>query len=195
MKKLIFITCAISILFFSVACKRNIVCPEFTNHQIIPAAYYEGMIIEFRDNQNNERKLEIVEVKKSEAYEYNCKDLHNICHCETSAEIWVKNSGQENPFLFLQIVLNVNNNQEVFRFNFSQFSFEFDFFNDFQYIELMPQLTYIGELQIGALEYNEVLMIVNDENAQSNIDKVYFNKENGIIRFIEKTAAKVWTIN
>jgi hypothetical protein len=83
---------------------------------------------------------------------------------------------------------------QYFKYNFRGFYFEFDFINELPYINQMEHLTYHSSLTVGAATYEEVVEIRNLEPASADIARVYFNKENGILRFIINSSGEQWDL-
>ena len=73
-----------------------------------------------------------------------------------------------------------------FHYNFKNFEFDIDFDNELKYANDIPYLEYFPVFVQKDYVYYEVAVITNLENQQTDIHKVYVNKENGIIQFEDK---------
>ncbi len=192
--EMFFVSLIMAAIAFS-SCSEDINCPAFKPYELVPEIYRKDKIVTFK-NQNEELiRFEIGTLNFSDAYSYKCKDLHNICPCESSAVVYASNYGNDNMFRLLRIELNDRNNQQVYRFSIFFFSFEFDFVNDIKHIDIMDNISIIDEMEINGKQFQQVIVVTNnDEEIQTNIKKVYFNKKYGIIKFINKESENTWEL-
>lgn len=172
--------------FALISCTKKIDCPGFVNEDLIPHIVKDNNHIIYKDDNNNELKIIIESIYKSEPYKFNCKDLNNICVCENYAEIVVKDANTDNYYPLIKIELNDKNNQEVFKYKFLDFSFEFDYANYIENIDYLENMHYKGDIQINSKFFKEVIVVNNTFNENSNVSSLYFNKEFGILKAITK---------
>lgn len=195
MKKPVFFISLLMTVFLLSACSEETNCPAFKEYELVPGIYREKSIITFKNNKDELLKFEIGPVTYSDAYSYKCKDLHNICPCEKSAVVNASSVHYDNHFVLLRIELNDKNNQQVYRFFIQFFKFDFDFENDINYIDHIENMSIIDKIEINGKQFTQVIVVTNtDEELQSNIEKVYFNKEYGIIKFINKESGNTWEL-
>jgi hypothetical protein len=58
----------------------------------------------------------------------------------------------------------------------------------------MDHLRYYSSLTIGDVVYQDVIAISNLDVETVDISQVFFNKKNGVLRFIERSTNSVWSI-
>lgn len=183
----------IMLFLVSFSCSKKVDCPAFNSFELIPSSYVEGSEVIFKNQENNIKKYEIVEIILSENYSFDCKDLNKICFCESYATIFVSNENDK-LFEFLKIELNDNNNQQVYRYTIMDFNFEFDFVNDLPNLHYFDNIDLVEEFEIDNEQYHQVVVLHNnDSESTSIVDKVYFNKEYGILKIVEKANNIAWT--
>jgi hypothetical protein len=179
----------------SSACTKKTECPAFADNELIPLIYKSSESIVFKDSQNNINEILFMETEFSKEYSFKCRDLNNICLCESYAEINVKHNESGTEFILLKIETNDRNNNVIYRFNIRDFSFEFDFENDPIHIELFDNFEMTGILQTASEQFEDVFVVTNtDIEDTSSVHKIYFNKEFGILRITDKNTLKNWDL-
>jgi hypothetical protein len=58
----------------------------------------------------------------------------------------------------------------------------------------MEHLMHFGSFKVGDIVYSDVILITNTGLSGANIYQVYFNKKNGVLRFIENSTGEAWSI-
>ncbi|MBN1925171.1 MAG: hypothetical protein JW798_04985 [Prolixibacteraceae bacterium] len=191
---------SISILFVGLmltifnGCKTEKTCPAFDPGDLSEFTYPVADTIVFENELSEKFLIFISEVKFSEPYTFECQDMYNICACLNSVEAIATDSKNNVPYTFLKMEQSDVSDMQYFYYNVRGFNFEFDFINELPYIHEMEHLIYHSSLTVGTITYNEVIEIRNLELSTANIGRVYFNKENGILRFIIQSTGEQWDL-
>jgi hypothetical protein len=192
-KLLIFIGLSLQFLTFS-ACKNIKECPAFSDSDLKYIPYQEIDTLRYKNQENEIYDIYINSFYKSESYNYECNDLNNICNCTDYIEIKATDSKNNNEFILLKMEQFDNSNPQIFRYQILDLNFEFDFINDLPNIQYMENIDFKDTITIGNKLYSDVLIVRNMDNATSAILNVYFNKNEGILKFTEKTNGKEWDL-
>jgi len=189
----------LSILFLAITlifsnCKKDIECSGFNTSDSSEFTYTIPDTLTFKNETSGEFQIVIKEIKLSEPYTFECRDLYKICPCMDYIEALVTDSKTQTPYTFLKMEQSDASEMQYFKYNVQGYQFEFDFINELPYIDQMDHLTYYSTYTFGTVTYNDVIMITNSDFETNDIYRVYFNKENGVLRFIEKSTNQIWTI-
>ncbi len=185
MKKVVFYGVIIIMALYFMACIRTVDCPPFDQDDLVLVPYSADDTLRFV-NQNSEVFEIVVEgIYPSEAYTFKCRDLNNICVCENTVHVLASDTETSVEYWLLKIVQNDKSEQQCYWYTVLGFMFEFDFVNDLPYIDMMEHMTFIGDMQVGDRIYEKVIVATNKYDFVTDVDKVYFNQENGILKFID----------
>lgn len=168
------------------SCKENIQCEAFANEDLSKFPYHEADTLVFENENGEQIVLTISNIEFSQAYDYNCTDLHGICNCERWAKAYASEPNTSSTFTLLQLLINSGNDSHIYYFNLLGFSFEFDFDNDAEHINVLPDYNYIGEFITYESVHFNVYGVINEDISTNNISSVYFNKASGIIAFTKQ---------
>ena len=185
MKKLVFYVVIVIMALYFLACTRTVYCPPFDEDDLTLVPYNVDDTLRFVNIDSELFEIVIKEISPSEPYNYRCRDLHNICVCENSVYVLARDTKRSFDYWFLTILQNDRSTQQSYWYTVLDFGFEFDFINDLPYIDMMENMVLIGDLQIGGVIYEDVIEATNQYGWGSDIIKVYFNQENGILKFID----------
>ncbi len=186
----------ISVLFFFVfsACKKQKSCPCFDTNDIVEFSYTAPDTITFENETSELLQIFISHIDLSLPYTYECKDLYKICPCINYIEALATDTKTPTSYSFLRMEQSDVSEMQYFKYTVQGFEFEFDFINELPYIDQMDHLEHYSSYSIGDVVYNDVVVITNLDSETSNIYQVFFNKQNGVLRFIEKSTGSVWSI-
>ncbi len=183
-----------SILLAFTACKKEKTCPGFDSADLSEFAYPAPDTLTFENDQKEQFQIFITEIRFSEPYAFECQDLYNVCPCLNSAEAFATDSKIATSYCFLKMEQSDVSEMQYFHYNVRGFQFEFDFINELPYIDQMEHLTHHASLTIGSTSYNDVIEIRNMDLASADIQRVYFNKKNGILRYIVPSTGETWDL-
>ncbi|MDD3875033.1 MAG: hypothetical protein PHT69_00245 [Bacteroidales bacterium] len=179
-------------IFFS--CKKIKNCPAFNEQDLSYMPYKKPDTLTFRNSVDSIFEIYIQNINTSDAYSFECRDLKMTCPCINSVEILTTDSRRITPYVFLKMEQSDVSEMQYFYYLVQNFNFEFDFRNELPYIDQMGHMEFAGDILIGNRTYNKVVIINNFDMSPANISKVYFNKTDGLLRFVEKSSAMVWDI-
>lgn len=183
-------------LFFIIyACKKEKKCPGFDMKDSIEFCYLLPDTLIFENEVSEKFQVFISRINISEPYTYECREIERVCACINYIEALATDTKNSNQYTFLKMEQSDVSEMQYFKYNVQGFEFEFDFINELPYIDQMDHLTYFNSLKVGNLIYNDVILITNNDLSEANIYQVYFNKQNGVLRFIENSTKKVWNIS
>jgi hypothetical protein len=175
-------------------CKKEIECSGFNTSDSSEFTYTIPDTLTFKNETSGEFQIVIKDIILSEPYTFECRDLYKICPCNNYIEALVTDTKTQTPYTFLKMEQSDASEMQYFKYNVQGYQFEFDFINELPYIDQMDHLTYYSTITLGNVSYNEVIMITNSDFETNDIYRVYFNKGNGVLRFIEKSTNQIWTI-
>ncbi|MCF8359996.1 MAG: hypothetical protein K9H26_14655 [Prolixibacteraceae bacterium] len=175
-------------------CKKEKNCPGLDPADLSEFPYPVADTLVFENDQQEQFLIFISEIQLSEPYSFECQEMYNVCACLNSAEALATDSRNNVPYTFLKMEQSDISTMQYFKYNLRGFYFEFDFRNELPYINQMEHLTYHSALTIGAVTYEDVVEFRNMEPESANISRVYFNKENGILRFIINSSGEQWDL-
>jgi len=191
----------ISLLIISVlpfilcsACKKEKSCPAFDTSDTVEFTYKNPDTISFENESAELFQIFISHISYSLPFTYKCKDLYNICPCINYAEAMATDTKTQVSYSFLKMEQSDVSEMQYFKYNVQGFEFEFDFINELPYIDQMDHLKYYRSYAIGNIVYEDVVIITNRNDGITNIFQVFFNKQNGVLRFIEKSTNSIWSI-
>ena len=194
MRNLIFVVISLMISSLFSSCKSEKSCPGFDDGDISEFTYVESGTITFENEASELFQIFISQINLSTPYTYECKDLYKVCPCINYIEALATDSKTPNTYTFLRMEQSDVSEMQYFKYNVQGFEFEFDFINELPYIDQMDHLKYYSSFTIGEIVYHNVIAITNSDVETVNISQVFFNKQNGVIRFIEKSPNSVWSI-
>jgi hypothetical protein len=168
------------------SCKENVHCEAFANEDISNFPYNEADTLVFENENGEQIVFTISNIEFSQAYDYDCNDLHGICNCERWAKAYASESSTSSTITLLKLLINTGNDAYIYYYNFLGFSFEFDFENDAEHINILPNYNYIGEFTTYESVYYNVYRASNENFSENYIDSVYFNRTSGILAFIKQ---------
>ncbi len=186
----VFILCCSLIL---AACKTEKECPAFDMADFAEFPYQQPDTLVFKNITDDTFSIIIREIVLSEVYTIDCSEPKKICPCLNSVEAMATVNQSSTRFRFLQMEQSDVSDMQYFRYNVKGFEFEFDFRNELPYINQIPYAHAVGDLIIGDTTYKEVV-VINNEDTNSNISQVFFNKESGLLKFKEKNPEQIWSI-
>ncbi len=194
MKNLIFLVISFMIFSLFSSCKKQVSCPGFDASDISEFSYIEPDTITF-ENENSELfQIFISHINLSLPYTYECRDLYKTCPCINYIEALATDTKSLNTYSFLRMEQSDVSEMQYFKYNVQGFEFEFDFINELPYIDQMDHLKHYSSFAIGDKVYQDVIAITNLDSETVNIFQVFFNKQNGVLRFIEKSTNSIWSI-
>lgn len=179
--------------FFS-SCKKQKSCPGFDTQDLSEFTYAEPDTITFENETSELFQVFISHINLSSPYTYECRDLYGICPCTNYIEAMATDTKTQNTYSFLKMEQSDVSEMQYFKYNVQGFEFEFDFINELPHIDQMDHLKYYSSFTIGDAVYQDVVVITNFNSEKVHIHQVFFNKQNGVLRFIEKSTNKVWSI-
>lgn len=192
MHRRIVIILVAALFLTGLSCNRNVECPALSDDDFANFPYHAGDTLKFFNEQLGTKLLVVNEIHRSEAYSYACRDLNRICNCEQYAEALLQPTNDTTLFMSLKMLLQSTNNTCRFYYSLMGFQFEFDFENDAPYVYLMPDIFFEDNLVVSDSLFSNVYRIENTNFSVSNIHRVYFNRETGIIRFDEYIGGHIW---
>jgi len=187
---------AISLICLSImlGCTRHKDCPAFNPDDMQHFPYPTPDTLRFENASGGLLEIYIHEVKQSQSFSINCKNLHKQCPCENFVEAYATNSRSATSYTLLRMEQFDSSPVQIFRYQVLDYAFEFDFVDELPYIDQMPHIEFIGTLTTQYASYQDVLSISREEAPLLGVSKVFFNKEKGVLRFIEKPSNMVWEI-
>jgi len=194
MKSILIIIISFLFLFVFSTCKKEKSCAGFNPDDLTEFSYKTIDTLVFMDVDSNLFYIYISAINLSEPYTYKCKDLYKTCPCINYVEALATDSRSTTEYIFLKMEQSDVSEMQYFKYNVQGFEFEFDFINELPYIDQMEHLQHFQTMTIGNYVYDNVIEVTNLNLSTANIYKVYFNKQNGLLRFSEKTTNKVWTL-
>ncbi len=193
MKRIIFclyvITCILTL-----SCTQYKECPAFDEADLQYLPYVTGDTLVFHNEQAESYQIYIEELRQSEAYDFTCRDLYGICACTDYVEVMATDTENPDPYIFLRMEQSDVSDVQYFQYQLLDYDFEFDFRNELPHIDDFPHIEFKDSLLIGEHVYHEVLMIRNQDQSASRIDKVYFNQCGGILKFCKENPAEKWEL-
>ena len=194
MKNLSFVVISLVIFSLFSSCEKQKSCPGFDASDISEFNYIESDTITFENETSELFQLFISHIDLSLPYTFECKDLYNVCPCINYIEALATDTKSENTYSFLRMEQSDVSEMQYFKYNVQGFEFEFDFINELPFIDQMDHLKHYSSFAIGDVVYQDVIVITTLDIETVNIFQVFFNKQNGVIRFIEKSTNSVWSI-
>jgi len=191
MKNLIYITISF-LIFFS--CKVQKSCPGFGTNDISQFSYKKSDTITFENESSDLFQIFISDIILSLPYAYECQDLYKICPCLNYIEALATDTKTLKTYTFLRMEQSDVSEMQYFKYNIQGFKFDFDFINELPHINQMAHLKYYSSLSIGTKVYQDVIAITNLDSEKNDILQVFFNKQYGVLRFIEKSTNNVWSL-
>lgn len=187
---------AISLICFSIipGCTKRKDCPAFNPEHMQHFPYPVPDTLRFENASGGLLEIYIHQIKQSKAFSIDCKNLHKQCPCENFVEAYATNSRSDTSYTLLRMEQFDSSPVQIFRHQVLDYAFEFDFVDELPYIDQMPHIELIGPLVTQHATYENVLSISREDAPLSGVSKVYFNKEKGVLRFIEKPSNVVWEI-
>lgn len=177
------------------SCKKQKSCPAFNPKDAAEFSYTKPDTLIFENEESEQFKVFISSIKMSESYTYECKDLHNICPCINYIEALATDSRRTKQYSFLRMEQSDVSDMQYFKYKVRGFEFEFDFRNELPYIDQMEHLKYYSSMTIGSKKYKDIICITNfDPENTSAIYQVFFTKNEGVLRFSEKTSNQAWSL-
>ena len=180
-------------IFLLISCKKQKDCPPFSSSDLEYIPYETGDSLNFINQQGNAYQIIITGIDQSEAYDYECRDLHGICPCINYAEVISTNTETHDPVVFLRFEQSDVSDMQYFKYQVMDYHFEFDFRNELPYIEDFPFIQFHDSLLVSGGFYYNVVEINNTDDPVSVISKVFFNENHGILKFIEKSGTD-WSL-
>ncbi len=184
----------ILIIIVSFSCTKQKECPAFNDDDLRYIPYKIGDTLNFINQQGELFAFFIEKFKKSEAYNFKCKDIYGICSCINYVDIISTDTENSSSYSFLKLEQSDASDMQYFKYHILDFYFEFDFRNELPYIHDFDNFELIDSVKIFDTFYTEVVVVSNLNNSVSKISKVYFNKTVGILRFSEKLSGKEWSL-
>jgi len=194
MKKHVKILVFLLSLSLLLSCAKTKHCPTFNETDMTHMPYKKADTLLFKNASDSVFEIYLQSLVKSEAYSYECKDAKKMCPCINYVEVRATDTKRSTLYPFLKMEQSDVSEMQYFKYQVLNFSFEFDFKNELPYISQIPHMSLIGTMNIGNQTYSQVVEIVNDDLSSANISKVYFNKNNGLLRFVEKSSGTIWDI-
>lgn len=176
------------------SCLQEKTCPGFDANDMTEFSYLTPDTLTFESDSSEVFQVFITAIILSETYVYECRDLYKICPCINYIEAEANDSRSSDSYTFLRMEESDVSEMQYFKYNVWGFEFEFDFINELPHIGEMEHLQHYPSLSIGNNVYYDVVAITNLGNEPVDIYQVYFNKQNGLLRFVEKSTNKVWTL-
>ncbi len=194
MKNAIVLTFLVVALLAAYSCKHETNCPAFSDDDMLnfPYAHVDSLI--FVNAASEELALLVTELNTSNDYSYTCSDLNGICGCERFAEVKVSTENGSEEFTLLKLLIQSSDESQRFYYSLFGYSFEFDFENDGPYVDLMPEIDSVGDFTVSDSVFTGVYRATNFNFNETNVQRVYFNKTSGIIRFDEYIGAASWSL-
>ena len=175
------------LIFAFSSCKTETQCPAFDNADLKHIAYAENDDIVFRSIHHNEEfeiKIHVAEINSSQSFNQKCEpDLYNQCPCANSVEIIANYDCDCEPFVFVKMEQSDVSELQNFHYNLLDFEFDIDFDNDLKYANDIPYLDFMPVFFMNDTIYEDVAIITNLDNPESEIIKVYVNKKDGILQY------------
>jgi hypothetical protein len=194
MQKCLLFYISILILIILYGCKKEKKCAGFDENDLMEFTYKTSDTLVFHNEDSLLFKVYINEINKSLPYSFECKDLYKTCACINYVEAKATDSNTSESYTFLKMEQSDVSEMQYFNYNVRGFKFEFDFINELPYINQMQHLQHLSSFSIGDEIFNDVIIVTNMNLSSAIISQVYFNKENGVLRFIEKSTNMVWSI-
>lgn len=193
-KKNLLLLCMCALFFCVVSCSKTKNCPAFNESDMAHMPYKMRDTLVFKNAHDSVFEIFLLSFDKSEAYVYECKDAKKICPCINYVEVVANDTRRPSNYTLLRMEQSDVSDMQYFKYNILNFGFEFDFKNELPHIQQMPHMTLIGQMTIGNHTYNQVVEINNEGLSLANVSKVYFNKNNGLLRFVERSSGTIWDI-
>jgi hypothetical protein len=186
----------ISVLLLSLisSCTKEKSCPGFLVTNRTEFCYTNPDTITFENKDSELFQVFISGSNESLPYTFECRDLYNVCPCINYIEAVATDSKTTTPYVFLRLEQSDVSNMQYFKYNVLGFEFEFDFINELPNINQMEHLKYYASYTINNVTFTDVIEITNLDLSTADIYKVYFNKQEGILRIIERKSNAVWSI-
>ncbi|MDA3824206.1 MAG: hypothetical protein PF450_16560 [Bacteroidales bacterium] len=181
------------ILFFS-SFKQEKFCPGFDSNDVSEFSYSESDTLIFENENLDVFQVFISEISFSESYTYECRDIYKICPCLNYMEAVATDTKTMLPYSFLRMEQSDVSEMQYFKYNIQGFEFEFDFRNELSHTNEMEHLQYYPSFTIGDAVYSDVVLVTNFDLQTSDISQVYFNKQNGVLSFVERSTTSVWNL-
>lgn len=171
-------------------CKTEKNCPAFKAADLSNIAYKSNDTLKFTNAKSGEYNIFIKEVKLSDIYTYECRDLYKVCPCLNYVEVLVTDTYNSKEYSFLKMEQSDVSEMQYFKYNVMGFYLELDFNNEVQYANQFPYLA-VENITINNVLYNNVVVYSNLEDASSTVSKVYLTKKLGILRILMKNET-IW---
>jgi len=194
MKNRCMVLISVLLCFLFSACEKQKSCPGFNTKDMEEFTYLKPDTITFENETSGFFQIFISHINLSLPYTYKCKDLYKVCPCINYIEAQATDTKTPNLYSFLRMEQSDVSEMQYFKYNVQGFEFEFDFINELPYIDQMDHLKYYSSFIIGDVVYKDVIVITNLDLETANISQVFFNKQFGVLRFIEKSTNSVWSI-
>jgi len=194
MKKTIYFLLSLFLLAFS-TCKTEKECPGFNSEDLTEFTYLNADTIYFKNETDSLFQIFISNINMSAPFTYDCKDLHKVCPCINYVEAQATDTKTNTSYIFLRMEQSDVSEMQYFKYNVQGFQFEFDFINELPHIDQMNHIEYFSSFLIGNITYTDVILITNHDTESADIFQVYFNKQKGVLRFIEKSTNMIWSLN
>lgn len=194
MKCLFIAVISVLLLILFSACKQEKSCPAFDMDDQAEFTYNKPDTISFENESAELFQVFISQINFSLPYTYECRDLYKICPCTDYAEALATDTKTPVSYSFLRMEESDVSEMQYFKYNLQGFEFEFDFINELLYIDQMDHLKHYSSFIIGDSVYEDVIVITNMNFETTNIFQVFFNKQNGVLQFIEKSTNSIWRI-
>lgn len=150
--------------------------------------------ISFENDSAGLFQIFISQIDYSLPYTYECRDLYNVCPCINYAEAIATDTKTPVPYTFLRMEQSDVSDMQYFKYNVRGFEFEFDFRNELPCIDQMDQFKHYSSMAIGNVVYDDVIVIFNVNIGGPDISRVFFNKQNGVLQFIERSTNTAWRL-
>ncbi|MBU0488479.1 MAG: hypothetical protein KKA07_11995 [Bacteroidetes bacterium] len=193
-RKLVLIFTSVMCFVAISSCKKQKSCAGFSTSDISEFTYIHSDTLTFENSASGLFQVVFTQVNFSEPYSYECKDIDRVCPCINFIEAMATDSKTVTPYSFLKMEQSDVSEMQYFKYNVQGFEYEFDFINELPYIDQMPHLAHYSSFTIGNVAYSDVILITNQDLSTADIFQVYFNKQNGVLRFIVKSTNEVWSI-
>lgn len=171
-------------------CKTEKTCPAFKTADLENIAYKSNDTLKFVNAQSDEFDIFIKEIKLSDAFDTECRDLYKVCPCINYAEVSATDIHNSTEYVFLKMEQSDVSDMQCFKCNVIDFYFELDFNNEVQNADQFPYLA-VENIIIDSVLYKDVVVYSNLDDQSSTVSKVYLTKKFGVLRITMKNGI-IW---